>query len=86
MSVGVKLPSLSRAMAVLEPLRVVITNYPSDKPTPVTVPNFPGNEAMGTHTVPFDKEIWIERSDFREVRWPVSHFAFCLVCVLFILS
>lgn len=55
-----------RAMAVLEPLRIVITNYPSDKPTPVTVPNLPGNEAMGTHTVPFHKEIWIERSDFRE--------------------
>lgn len=55
-------------MAVLEPLRIVITNYPSDKPTLVTVPNLPGNEAMGNHTVPFHKEIWIERSDFREVR------------------
>lgn len=57
-------------MAVLEPLRIVITNYPSDSPMPVTVPNIPGNEAKGTHTVPFYKEVWIEHSDFREVKLP----------------
>ncbi|KAG0723873.1 putative glutamine--tRNA ligase [Chionoecetes opilio] len=58
--------SAPRAMAVLEPLRIVITNYPGDSAIPVTVPNVPGNDEKGTHTVPFHKEIWIERSDFRE--------------------
>nr|XP_045612229.1 probable glutamine--tRNA ligase [Procambarus clarkii] len=59
--------SAHRAMVVLEPLRVVITNYPKDGPISITVPNIPGNDAKGTHTVIFDRELWIELSDFREV-------------------
>ncbi|XP_069959150.1 probable glutamine--tRNA ligase [Cherax quadricarinatus] len=55
-----------RAMVVLEPLRVVITNYPNEGPVSVTVPNIPGNDAKGAHTVIFDRELWIELSDFRE--------------------
>ncbi|KAK4303860.1 hypothetical protein Pmani_024160 [Petrolisthes manimaculis] len=56
-----------RAMAVLNPLRVIITNYPNKSPTSVTVPNIPGNDSAGTHTVIFDEEVWIESSDFQEV-------------------
>ncbi|XP_042203847.1 probable glutamine--tRNA ligase isoform X2 [Homarus americanus] len=55
-----------RAMVVLDPLRVVITNFPKDGPITITVPNIPGNDAKGTHSVIFDRELWIERSDFRE--------------------
>uniref|UniRef100_A0A8C9WEV8 Glutamine--tRNA ligase n=1 Tax=Scleropages formosus TaxID=113540 RepID=A0A8C9WEV8_SCLFO len=52
-----------RAMAVLEPLKVTITNLPQD----VQVPDFPANEERGSHKVPFTRTIYIERSDFREV-------------------
>uniref|UniRef100_A0A8C2L2A2 Glutamine--tRNA ligase n=1 Tax=Cyprinus carpio TaxID=7962 RepID=A0A8C2L2A2_CYPCA len=54
-----------RAMAVLEPLKVTITNLPTNKE--VRVPDFPANEAKGSHVVPFSKTIFIEKSDFREV-------------------
>ncbi|XP_005801766.1 glutamine--tRNA ligase [Xiphophorus maculatus] len=56
-----------RAMAVLEPLKVTITNLPKDTKMDVRVPDFPANEAKGTHTVPFTCTIFIEQSDFREV-------------------
>lgn len=55
-----------RAMVVLDPLRVVITNYPHGEPVTITVPNIPGNDDKGVHTVIFDKELWIEHSDFQE--------------------
>uniref|UniRef100_A0A671KSV0 Glutamine--tRNA ligase n=1 Tax=Sinocyclocheilus anshuiensis TaxID=1608454 RepID=A0A671KSV0_9TELE len=54
-----------RAMAILEPLKVTITNLPTNKE--VRVPDFPANEAKGSHVVPFSKTIFIEQSDFREV-------------------
>uniref|UniRef100_A0A8C2KU51 Glutamine--tRNA ligase n=1 Tax=Cyprinus carpio TaxID=7962 RepID=A0A8C2KU51_CYPCA len=54
-----------RAMAILEPLKVTITNLPTS--TEVRVPDFPANEAKGSHVVPFSKTIFIEQSDFREV-------------------
>uniref|UniRef100_A0AAY4DD00 Glutamine--tRNA ligase n=1 Tax=Denticeps clupeoides TaxID=299321 RepID=A0AAY4DD00_9TELE len=54
-----------RVMAVLEPLKVTITNLPPD--TKVRVPNFPLNEEKGSHVVPFSTTIYIEQSDFREV-------------------
>lgn len=54
-------------MAVLEPLKVTITNFPADHPGDITVPNFPADENRGSHTVPFGKTIYIEKSDFREV-------------------
>lgn len=56
-----------RAMAVLEPLKVTVTNLPEHSQSAVRVPNFPANEAKGSHTVPFARTIFIEQSDFREV-------------------
>lgn len=93
--------SAARVMAVLEPLKVTITNLPQNSKvcthikltlkflyflfascelalthpsvvfqsqSDVRVPNFPADEAKGTHTVPFTNTIFIEQSDFREVR------------------
>ncbi|XP_076022736.1 glutamine--tRNA ligase isoform X2 [Genypterus blacodes] len=56
-----------RVMAVLEPLKVTITNLPENKKSEIRVPDFPANEARGSHTVPFTRTIYIEQSDFREV-------------------
>jgi glutaminyl-tRNA synthetase len=56
-----------RAMAVLEPLKVSITNLPADAPSSVRVPNFPADEAKGFHEIPFSNVVYIEESDFREV-------------------
>ena len=55
-----------RRMGVLEPLKVVITNYPPDKVEEVDSPNHPQDESMGTHKTPFCNEIYIEQEDFRE--------------------
>ncbi|XP_046996818.1 probable glutamine--tRNA ligase [Schistocerca americana] len=55
-----------RAMVVLEPLKVKILNFPYSESTQVTVPNFPSEPDRGSHFVPFDKEVFIERSDYRE--------------------
>ncbi|XP_076447840.1 glutamine--tRNA ligase-like [Babylonia areolata] len=55
-----------RAMAVLEPLKVVIKNFPADHSGKVVVPNFPADESKGSHSVPLTSTIFIERSDFRE--------------------
>jgi len=56
-----------RVSAVLDPVKVVITNYPEGKTEQLTAINNPENEADGTHEVEFGREIWIERSDFMEV-------------------
>ncbi|MBQ4483546.1 MAG: glutamine--tRNA ligase/YqeY domain fusion protein [Prevotella sp.] len=53
-----------RVSAVLDPVRVVITNYPEGKIEPLTAVNNPENEADGTHEIEFSREIWIERDDF----------------------
>ena len=55
-----------RAMAVLNPLRVVIENYPEEQVDEFTFPWHPEKD-MGSRTVPFSKVIYIERDDFREV-------------------
>lgn len=55
-----------RAMCVLSPLKVVITNYPVDAVEHFTAPRHPQNPAMGTREVPFSRELYIDRSDFRE--------------------
>ena len=55
-----------RVSAVLDPVKVVITNYPEDKTEMLTAINNPENEADGTHEVEFSREIWIERDDFME--------------------
>jgi len=55
-----------RVMAVLKPLKVVITNYPEGKEELVDVINNPEDESAGTRRVPFSRELFIERDDFRE--------------------
>ena len=55
-----------RAMAVLDPLKVVISNYPEDKTEQLIAPNHPQNESMGTREVPFSKTLYIDKSDFKE--------------------
>jgi len=56
-----------RRMAVLHPLKVVLENYPEDRVEELTVPNHPQNEAMGTRSIPFTRELYIDRNDFMEV-------------------
>ncbi|CAK8714828.1 glutamine--tRNA ligase/YqeY domain fusion protein [Candidatus Electrothrix gigas] len=55
-----------RAMGVLNPLKIVITNYPEDQEEEMVAQNHPQNPDMGTRTVPFSREIYIERSDYLE--------------------
>jgi len=55
-----------RVMAVLDPLKLVITNYEEDKTEELISENGP-DEAYGTRSIPFSKELWIEREDFMEV-------------------
>ncbi|HHX74697.1 MAG TPA: glutamine--tRNA ligase/YqeY domain fusion protein [Firmicutes bacterium] len=55
-----------RMMAVLDPLKVVITNWPEDKTEMLTLENMPGDESAGVRQVPFGREIYIERDDFME--------------------
>ncbi|CAH0546360.1 unnamed protein product [Brassicogethes aeneus] len=56
-----------RRMVVMDPLKVTIENFPSDKSIKVAVPNFPNKPEMGSHEVVFYKTIYIERADFTEV-------------------
>ena len=55
-----------RVNGVLNPLRVVLTNYPEDKVELMEFPNHPGDESQGTREVPFSRELYIDRDDFRE--------------------
>nr|CAG4634624.1 EOG090X01EL [Alona affinis] len=59
--------SAPRTMVVLAPLKVTILNFPYNGPTSIDVPNFPKEPQRGSHSVVFDKTIFIDRSDFREV-------------------
>ena len=84
-----------RFMAVLQPLKVVIENYPDDMTEELTAVNNPENPSAGTRTVPFSKVIYIERDDFmeqphkkfyrlapgREVRLRYAYFIKCLQVV-----
>ena len=56
----------TRVSAVLNPVKVVITNYPEGQTEELTAVNNPENEADGTHMVSFSRELWIERDDFQE--------------------
>ncbi len=58
--------SAPRAMAVLDPVKIVIENYEQGKVESLTVANHPNIPEMGEREVPFTREIWIERDDFRE--------------------
>ena len=55
-----------RMMAVLDPVKLIITNYEEGKTEELISENGP-DEAMGSRTIPFSKELWIEREDFMEV-------------------
>ena len=55
-----------RAMAVLHPLKLVIVNYPEGQEEELEAVNNPEDETMGTRRVPFSRELFIERDDFRE--------------------
>jgi glutaminyl-tRNA synthetase len=55
-----------RTMAVLDPLKVVLTNFPEGETEWLEAPVHPQDESMGTRRVPLTREIWIERGDFME--------------------
>lgn len=55
-----------RVMAVLDPLKVIITNYPEGKVEELETVNNPEDESMGSRIVPFSRELYIEQSDFME--------------------
>jgi glutaminyl-tRNA synthetase len=57
----------ARRMAVLDPLKLVITNLPEGHQETLVFPNHPKDESFGTREVPFAREVWIERDDFAEV-------------------
>ena len=54
-----------RVMAVLDPVKLVLTNYPPDQTEDLTSENGP-DESYGSRSVPFSRELWIEREDFME--------------------
>ena len=56
-----------RVMAVLDPVKLVITNYPENKEEFFEAENNPEDENAGSHEVPFSRELYIEREDFKEV-------------------
>ena len=56
-----------RAMAVLNPLKVVIENYPEGQVEEAVAANHPKDEAMGSRLIPFTREVYIDRNDFMEV-------------------
>ncbi len=55
-----------RAMCVLHPLKVILTNYPEDKTENMIAPGHPNRDDLGTRTLPFGREIFIDQDDFRE--------------------
>ncbi len=59
-------PGTPRAFAVTRPLKVVIENYPEDEEEQLTALNHPGDESMGTRSLPFCRELYIEQDDFLE--------------------
>ena len=62
--------SAERRMAVLEPLKVVITSWAADQSETLEVSNHPNQPDLGTRQLPFTREVYIERSDFEEVPPP----------------
>jgi glutaminyl-tRNA synthetase len=56
----------ARVMGVLDPLKVIITNYPEDKVEEMEVENNPGDPSKGIRKMPFSRELYIEREDFME--------------------
>ncbi len=56
----------TRVMGVINPVKLVITNYPEGKTETVEMENNPEQEGSGTHSMPFSRELYIEREDFME--------------------
>lgn len=56
----------NRVSVVMDPVKVIITNYPEDKVEMLAIENNPEDESAGTHEMPFSREIYIERADFME--------------------
>ncbi len=85
----------SRVMAVLDPIKLVIDNYPEGQTEELTLINNVENEELGTHTIPFGRELYIDREDFmeeppkkyfrmypgNEVRLMQAYFVTCSGCV-----
>ncbi len=59
-----------RRFAVLDPLKLVIENYPEGQEEMMEAPNHPKKPEMGKRTMPFSRELWIEREDFKETPEP----------------
>ena len=59
-------PRATRVCAILDPIKLVITNYPEGTTEDLVMENNPDNETAGTRVVPFGREVYIERGDFRE--------------------
>lgn len=55
-----------RAMCVLNPLKVVLTDYPADKQEEIIAPGHPSRDDLGERVLPFTRELYIDREDFRE--------------------
>jgi len=58
--------SAPRVMGVLNPLKIVLENYPEGQMESIEVPNHPKDESMGTRKIQFSREIYIDQADFRE--------------------
>ncbi len=58
--------SAPRAMAVLRPLKVVIENYPQDQVESLVAQNNPEDPAAGSRQIPFGREVWVERDDYKD--------------------
>lgn len=56
----------ARTFAVLEPLKVTLANYSGTAATKITIPDFPASPEKGSHTITFDRVLYIERSDFEK--------------------
>lgn len=56
----------NRVMAVLDPVKLVITNYPEGQEEQFNAENNPEDESAGSRSIPFSRELWIEREDFME--------------------
>ena len=59
-------PGTPRAFAVTRPLKIVIENYPADEEEELEALNHPGDESLGTRSLPFCRELYIEQEDFLE--------------------
>ena len=70
-------PKVPVVMAVLDPIKLVITNYPEGQTEMLEIENHPKNEEMGKREVPFSRELYIEASDFMEEP-PKKYFRFAV--------